>query len=258
MLDFIFNSNSEQTRIKPSASFVEKPVYKIILIGDSGVGKTSISNKYVFDTFYSRETNTIGVAYVTKEINVNYDPSSNEYKPVKLCIWDTAGQERFLSIVRLYYKHARGICCVYDTTNISTLHHCKKWIREALEITEQDEHVNEDTDNINENDIENDNNRVPVLLIGNKFDLFENKYPSSKEFNEAFKNLQMEIQYFEDTFHVNHYFTSAKTGMNLDLAFRELVKWMKPNKWNESKHVYIGSSSQEQTVEMANHRCGCS
>src|SRR5437870_2332915 len=95
-------------------------VFKIILIGDSGVGKSSILYRLSDDKF-SDVTSTIGVDYKTKIMNI-------DNKNIKLMIWDTAGQERFRAITSSYYRNVHGAILVYDITNRESFNNLHKWI----------------------------------------------------------------------------------------------------------------------------------
>tara|TARA_B100001093_G_scaffold500514_1_gene551065 strand:- start:17 stop:655 length:639 start_codon:yes stop_codon:yes gene_type:complete len=126
-------------------------LYKIILLGDSGSGKTSIMNKYI-DKKTCRQPYqpTIGVDFRLKlEKNIND-------KTIKLHIWDTAGQESFRSIIRSYYKDIAAAIIVFDITNYKSFQNVKYWLNEIVE--------NSDT-----------NIKSPILIIGNKIDLDEDR-----------------------------------------------------------------------------------
>ena len=127
--------------------------YKVIMIGDSGTGKTSISLQYCLDHFNEKEANTIGVSYLSKYMYQENEDKSDK-KLCKICIWDTAGQERFMSIVKLYYKQLNGIFCVYDVNNVTSLFNTEKWINESLSVHK-------------------DPSKVPLILFGNKNDIYD-------------------------------------------------------------------------------------
>src|SRR5687767_1706135 len=96
---------------------------KLIIIGDSGVGKSTIMSMYCDDTFMENYVSTIGVDFKVKIIDVND-------KIAKVQIWDTAGQERFKSITRSYYKDANGVLLVFDLTNRQSFIKLEQWINE--------------------------------------------------------------------------------------------------------------------------------
>jgi Ras-related protein Rab-1A len=98
-------------------------LFKILLIGDSGVGKTAILSKFVDDQFIDNYISTIGVDFRIKTIDL-------DNKIIKLQIWDTAGQERFRTITSTYYRGARGIFIVFDLTNLDSYLNISKWLDE--------------------------------------------------------------------------------------------------------------------------------
>ena len=96
--------------------------FKIILIGDSGVGKSSILFRYTDDKFRPTIVNTIGIDFRTKTVIV-------DGKIVKLQLWDTAGQERFNSIAKYYYKHTDAVIFVYDLTSLQSFKNMETWAK---------------------------------------------------------------------------------------------------------------------------------
>ncbi len=117
-----------------------KPL-KLLLIGDSSVGKTSLLLRYTDNSFSDQYIATIGVEFKSKDITLN----NNTYK---IHIWDTAGQERYKSITKNFYKHAEGIIFVYDITKKETFDNLKNWISSAE----------------NEGDFK-------IIIVGNKLDM---------------------------------------------------------------------------------------
>ena len=124
----IENNNSDEIKIEGNVTDFEKEYYKLklIVLGDSGVGKTNIISRYVSNTFSNDSKATVGVEFFTKPFRVNNDI-------VKLEIWDTAGQERYKSITSAYYKGSRGALLVYDITRPSTFEDVEKWMTELKE-----------------------------------------------------------------------------------------------------------------------------
>ena len=117
--------------------------FKLVLIGDSGVGKTNIANRYTFNQFYYENKSTIGVEYFSKNITI-------ENTKIKVHIWDSAGQERFRSITKSYYRGAKGAFVVYDVTKPESFENSEKWVDELIKFGEKD---------------------LIIYLIGNKIDL---------------------------------------------------------------------------------------
>jgi len=160
-------------------------LFKLLLIGDSGVGKTCILFRFSEDAFNTTFISTIGIDFKIKTIELRG-------KKIKLQIWDTAGQERFHTITTSYYRGAMGIMLVYDITNSKSFDNIAKWLRNI------DEHANED---------------VERMILGNKADM-EDKRVVSKERGEAIAR-EHNIKFLE---------TSAKTNINIETAFIELAE----------------------------------
>lgn len=118
-------------------------LFKVVLIGDSGVGKTNLINRFTKNEFSMESIATIGVDFSTKIIQV-------EEKTIKAQIWDTAGQERYRAITSAYYRGAVGALLVYDITRSDTFENVERWLQELREHTE---------------------GNVLVMLVGNKSDL---------------------------------------------------------------------------------------
>jgi len=116
---------------------------KVVVIGDSGVGKTNIIKRFRCEEFDSDSRSTIGFEFVSKEIEILN-------KKIKIQIWDTAGQERFKSITTGFYKGSNGILAVFDITNIESFQNIEEWVTEARDI------VGDET---------------LIYLVGNKSDL---------------------------------------------------------------------------------------
>jgi len=165
-------------------------LFKIVLIGDCGTGKTCIVERFKTGNFIERHGNTIGVDFSMKTIKV-------ESKLVKLQIWDTAGQERFRTITQSYYRSANGVIIVYDITKRSSFSNLQKWIEEVRRYTASN---------------------VVIILIGNKCDLDDER---EVEFEEA----EQMCQYIPEILFVME--TSAKENMNVEDAFKCLATELK-------------------------------
>jgi small GTP-binding protein len=158
---------------------------KFLIVGDSGVGKTSLLLSYCGDSFQEKEGATIGIDFRHKINNFNG-------KTVKLQIWDTAGQERFRTMTKSYFKMTQGIILVFDLTKAESLEILKPWIKE-----------------INEQCGEN----CPKVLVGNKCDLV-NRRRIEKE-SASFFAKKNGMEYFE---------TSCLEKENVNEVFMHLCK----------------------------------
>jgi small GTP-binding protein len=154
--------------------------YKFILIGASGVGKSSILKRMVEDDFIEDTASTIGVEFDSTTITL-------EGQPVKLQIWDTAGQERFRSITKAYYRNAVGVLLVFDLTERKSFDYLTSWLNDVRALCDPN---------------------VIVQLIGNKSDC---PHPRVVSLNEA--------EEFAREFHLDYLETSAKAGKNIKEAF---------------------------------------
>ena len=105
----------------------EDCVYKVLLLGDTTVGKTCFLTKYTDKTFQDAHISTIGLDYRLKSMNLKSG------KNLKLQIWDTAGQDRFRAITKNYYKGANGIILIYDVTSSKTYDNVKSWVSQIRE-----------------------------------------------------------------------------------------------------------------------------
>lgn len=162
----------------------KKTLIKIIILGDSGVGKTSLMNRYVNKKFSTQYKATIGADFVTKDVVV-------DDKLVTMQIWDTAGQERFQSLGVAFYRGADCCVLVYDVTAPTTFKSLDSWRDEFLIQASP-----------------RDPENFPFIVIGNKIDQ-ENRAVTSKR-AQAWCQSKNNIPYFE---------TSAKEAVNVDTAF---------------------------------------
>jgi small GTP-binding protein len=166
------------------------------LIGDVGVGKTSLLLRFAEDTFSDTSVSTIGVDFKNKSIVV-------KGQPVKLQIWDTAGQERFRTITSAYYREAHGIFVVYDVTNKDSYNNVRDWIAEAHKYNET----------------------ARLYLLANKIDLVTDKKEKEQlELQRAFYAREYAMNYNgTSNKRLLHDFTSAKTGDGVSYVFEEMA-----------------------------------
>ena len=162
--------------------------FKILLLGDSNVGKTCFLLRYVEDTFTDNHMSTIGVDY---KIKLN---TTNEDKIVKLQIWDTAGQDRFRCITKNYYRGSDGIMLVYDITSLPSFHNIKTWIgqiKDCLGDTACITLVGNKTDLQSERKVTKELGMK--LAMEHNFSFFEGSAKNNININEAFDNLSKEM-----------------------------------------------------------------
>lgn len=157
---------------------------KLLLIGDTGSGKSSLLSRHCDDEFKSTYISTIGVDFKIKTILKND-------KMVKMQIWDTAGQERFRTITTSYYRGADGVLIVFDITDRQSFDSLKSWHEECMRFCKKDS---------------------KIIIIGNKLDLDANRKVTYNEASEYAKSIGTE--YIE---------TSAKTANNVEKAFDVLL-----------------------------------
>ncbi len=162
-------------------------VYKVLLLGDSTVGKTCFLLRYCDKTFQEAHLSTIGLDYRLKTMTLQNG------KNIKLQIWDTAGQDRFRAITKNYYKGANGIILIYDITNLQSYENVKNWIAQIREEA---------------------NPNVVIYLAGNKIDVVEELRMVKTE----------DGQKIADEFNLPFYETSAKSGINVNKIFDDLVE----------------------------------
>ncbi|KAF7632573.1 hypothetical protein Mgra_00008019 [Meloidogyne graminicola] len=168
----------------------KKLTLKIILLGESGVGKTSIVNRFVNKKFLNYYKATIGVDFMQKQLNV-------DGVDVILHIWDTAGLERYQSLGSAYYRGADCCVLIYDLTSAASFRAIESWRDEFLVISNP-----------------TDPDDFPFMLLGNKFDLIEKRaVGSSKAENWCRQFVNMK-----------HFEVSAKEDWRLDDAFKEVVR----------------------------------
>ena len=164
---------------------IKRKVIRITMLGDSAVGKTSLISQFLTQKFDENYLTTIGKDKLEKKVVME---DGNE---IKLIIWDTAGQERFHSIATSTIKGSQGIILTFDLTKKSTFNSLEAWL----------------------NDIQENSNEVPVVIFGNKCDLFE-KYEIENEDAKKFAK-DHNLQYFE---------TSAKQNINVQEGFNAIAK----------------------------------
>ncbi|KFM72083.1 Ras-related protein Rab-19, partial [Stegodyphus mimosarum] len=161
-------------------------LFKIVMIGDCGVGKTCVVQRFKSGTYVERHGNTIGVDFAMRTLTINK-------KRVKLQIWDTAGQERFRTITQSYYRSAHGVIMAYDITKRTSFLHLPQWVDELRNYTEAD---------------------IPLVLIGNKCDLETEREVPFEEALSLKEQIPQLVAVLE---------TSAREDTNVEKAFVTLA-----------------------------------
>ncbi|CAF1248153.1 unnamed protein product [Rotaria sp. Silwood1] len=190
--------------------------FKILIIGESSVGKSSLMTRFVDDTFQSAFVSTIGVDFKVRTLMI-------DEHPCQVQIWDTAGQERFRVITTTYYRDASGVLIVYDVTNAESFSRIRRWIEEINKYCDEN---------------------IPKVLIGNKDDIVPlndtliNKEVSTIEAGNYAH--EMNLPFFE---------TSAKDNKNVTEAFYAITRLalhqrlQRPNIPNLTHHSDLGNGA---------------
>jgi Ras-related protein Rab-2A len=162
-------------------------IFKVIIIGDSGVGKSCFFMQFTEGDFKDDHNVTIGVEYGARLLNVGN-------KLVKLELWDTAGQEAFRAITRSFYRNANGVVLMYDLTRLESFENLEDWLREVKTNSASD---------------------ISVLLVGNMLDLADEEREVDKETAQKFVNDNKLDGFIE---------ASAKTSDNVNAAFIKIAE----------------------------------
>ncbi len=159
-------------------------MFKVVLVGDSFVGKTNIMSKYLKNEFHEDSKATVGVEFGSRQFNI-------EGHVIKAQIWDTAGQERYKAITSAYYKGAKGAFIVYDITRKESFDNVTKWAEQLKAAADKN---------------------LTIIIVGNKVDLEDQRQVKTEEGQN--KANELESAFIE---------TSASSGTNLDKAFEMMI-----------------------------------
>ena len=161
-------------------------VFKILLLGDSEVGKSCFLMRYSDNVFVENYITTIGLDYKLKSVKLDSG------KTIKVQLWDTAGQDKYRTIAKNYFKGSHGILLLYDVTKQSSFQNIRDWIQDIREEVSQ---------------------KAIIFLIGNKIDLVDKRKISKEKGIELAE--EYKLPFFE---------ASAKSGENVDEVFKALYK----------------------------------
>lgn len=210
-------------------------VFKVLVLGDSSVGKSSLLRRYVDNQYDDSYLSTIGVDFKIKTLRVNNIM-------VKLHMWDTAGQERFRSITQQYYRGCDGVFLVVDMTNVETLRNLPRtWLTDVKNFC----------GGIAQNDP-----KSPVLIV------LANKCDQTKHFQISDGHLSGLL--------MTHFKTSAKTGTNVTEAFEEMTRQILAKRAKTHTHLHTSNRvsmyrhngatialSAEEPQEIESNKCSC-
>lgn len=177
-------------------------VYKVVLIGEGAVGKTSLRREYMGEGFKTEYMNTVGAdfAYYSEQI---------EEDLYKWSIWDLAGQPKFENVRPMFYAGAFGALVCFDSTRIETFHALDKWVDELVHHTHSE--------------------GTPIVLVATKIDIYEEGAEGHVNFADVEAYMAKLKDRFDDRFAIDWVKTSAKEGVNIRLAFSKLreaiVNW---------------------------------
>ncbi|XP_066585816.1 ras-related protein Rab-21 [Prorops nasuta] len=158
--------------------------FKIVLLGEGCVGKTSVLLRYVEDKFNDNHLSTVQASFLNKKLNI-------DGKRVTLSIWDTAGQEIFHALGPIYYRMSNGAVLVYDITDQKTFQKVKNWVKELKKML---------------------GNEVCLVIAGNKIDLEKDRNVSIEEAEEYARQVG-----------ATHFYTSAKLNQNIEELFLDIT-----------------------------------
>ncbi|KAK4467863.1 hypothetical protein MN116_008783 [Schistosoma mekongi] len=160
-------------------------LFKVVLIGDSGVGKSNLLSRFTRDTFTLESKSTIGVEFATRNVTI-------DGKIIKAQIWDTAGQERYRAITSAYYRGAVGALLVYDVCVLQSFRNLENWLKELQDHAEKN---------------------IVVMLVGNKCDL------------RHLRNVKTEdASFFAQQYGLSFIETSALDSTNVEEAFCQILQ----------------------------------
>ncbi|XP_054713992.1 ras-related protein Rab-8A-like [Uloborus diversus] len=198
--------------------------YKILVLGDSNVGKTCIVHRFCDETYYDTYISTIGIDFKQKIVNL-------DGMPIKLQIWDTAGQERFRTLTTAYYRGAMGILVMYDVTNMDSFNHLSYWFRNVEENASPD---------------------VVKVLVGNKCDNSSLRVVEQEQGRKVAESC--DVPFFE---------CSCKEDVNIDEIFMTVARMIREqrerraSKFDEFERLQWDKAHLTQPKQQESYKCSC-
>ena len=193
--------------------------FKLVLLGDTAVGKSCIASRFVRREYHEFQEPTIGAAFLTKSIVI-------DDHDIKFEIWDTAGQERYRSLAPMYYRGASCALIIYDITSNDSLNGAKLWLSELK-------------------------SRAPnchILLVGNKSDLENERDIDFEKINEI-----------KNKYNIEDMLVSAKTGNNIDEVFYKIGKYLHENvedlSKNKKENINVLTYKYNDNVDTKSNSC---
>ncbi|KAF1805995.1 ras family-domain-containing protein [Mucor lusitanicus] len=184
-----------QTNSNTSTAVGKPKQVKLVLLGESAVGKSSLVQRFVNREYVENREPTIGAAFLTQKCTF-------QDRTIKFEIWDTAGQERFHSLAPMYYRNAQAAIVVYDITKSATLDKAKSWVKELQRQANTD---------------------IVIALVGNKLDLCSDEETDESSDNER-QVPKEDAQAYADEAGLLFFETSAKSSTNVDSVFTAIAK----------------------------------
>ncbi|XP_043565663.1 ras-related protein Rab-21 isoform X2 [Chiloscyllium plagiosum] len=176
--------------------------FKVVLLGEGCVGKTSLVLRYCENKFNDKHITTLQASFLTKKLNIGG-------KRVNIAIWDTAGQERFHALGPIYYRDSNGAILVYDITDEDSFQKVKNWVKELRKMLGND---------------------ISLCIVGNKLDLEKDRHVSVEE-----------AEVYAESVGAKHFHTSAKLNKGIEELFLDLCK-IQGLGWAMIRAIKLGSA----------------
>eukprot|EP01061_Rhynchopus_euleeides_P023456 TRINITY_DN3816_c2_g1_i1.p1 TRINITY_DN3816_c2_g1~~TRINITY_DN3816_c2_g1_i1.p1 ORF type:complete len:201 (+),score=79.92 TRINITY_DN3816_c2_g1_i1:49-651(+) len=193
--------------------------FKLVLLGESAVGKSSIVLRFVRQDFLEHQEATIGAAFLTQVVNLG------DQQSIKFEIWDTAGQERYKTLAPMYYRGAAAAVIVYDITNMDSFVRAKNWVQELQRQGDSS---------------------VVIALAGNKSDLSDQRVVETAE-----------AQAYADEKNLIFYECSAKANSNINDIFISIAKKLPTARSNNNNNNNTPTVPVGQRTRKKDEKCGC-